>query len=128
MATRLEVEEALEALMPGVEISESLLELSLHEAAMADGVGRYPGAPAWVETYDTFWVAGLLAQHFATQPQTTRLSVDGDSIETEPTDWSSFAELMFRRSRAMRGISLSSDGELEVDLTLVDDYGKMSGN
>ena len=123
---RAKVIEAVTALT-GIAPEESLVSLFLEEAETVDSSARAPGTDDYVPTYEPYWLAARLAEHYSTQGYTKRLSVDGDTIEKVPADWSALAKAMYRKSLASRGLPVSGgDGEFVVDLSLAE-YDKASG-
>ena len=74
----------------------------LPEAVTLDASGRLPSQPEYVPTYDAHWLAGQAAAQIdrwqAATPRTTKLSVDGDSIEKAAAQWSAVAAQLMARS------------------------------
>ena len=67
----------------------------LPEAVTIDSTGKLPSQPGYVPTYDSYWLAGQAATQIdrwqAATPRTTKLSVDGDSIEKAAAQWGDVA-------------------------------------
>lgn len=89
--------------------AEPMLELDafswtalLPSSVCWDAEGRVPGDDGYVNTWDSDWLAGLAASQFATwelgASTTTKLSVDGDSIEVAPASWGALASSLYQRS------------------------------
>ena len=74
----------------------------LPEAVTLDASGRLPSQPEYVPTYEPYWLAGQAAAQIdrwqAATPRTTKLSVDGDSIEKAAAQWSAVAAQLMARS------------------------------
>lgn len=74
----------------------------LPEAVTIDSTGKLPNQPGYVPTYDAHWLAGQAAAQIdrwqAATPRTTKLSVDGDSIEKAAAQWSAVAAQLMARS------------------------------
>ena len=74
----------------------------LPEAVTIDSTGKLPNQPGYVPTYDAHWLAGQAAIQIdrwqAATPRTTKLSVDGDSIEKAAAQWSAVAAQLMARS------------------------------
>ena len=74
----------------------------LPEAVTLDASGRLPSQPEYVPTYEPYWLAGQAATQIdrwqAATPRTTKLSVDGDSIEKAAAQWSAVAAQLIARS------------------------------
>ena len=74
----------------------------LPEAVTLDASGRLPSQPEYVPTYDAHWLAGQAAIQIdrwqAATPRTTKLSVDGDSIEKAAAQWSAVAASLMAKS------------------------------
>ena len=74
----------------------------LPEAVTIDASGKLPGQAGYVPTYDAHWLAGQAAAQIdlwqAATPRTTKLSVDGDSIEKAAAQWSAVAARLMARS------------------------------
>ena len=85
-------------------LSDSLWswEALLPEAVTIDSTGKLPNQPGYVPTYDAHWLAGQAAAQIdrwqAATPRTTKLSVDGDSIEKAAAQWSAVAAQLMARS------------------------------
>ena len=74
----------------------------LPEAVTLDASGRLPSQHEYVPTYEPYWLAGQAAAQIdrwqAATPRTTKLSVDGDSIEKAAAQWSAVAAQLMARS------------------------------
>ena len=74
----------------------------LPEAVTLDASGKLPSQPEYVPTYEPYWLAGQAAAQIdrwqAATPRTTKLSVDGDSIEKAAAQWSAVAAQLMARS------------------------------
>ena len=74
----------------------------LPEAVTLDASGRLPSQPEYVPTYEPYWLAGQAAAQIdrwqAATPRTTKLSVDGDSIEKAAAQWSAVAAQLMAKS------------------------------
>ena len=74
----------------------------LPEAVTIDASGKLPNQPGYVPTYDAHWLAGQAAAQIdlwqAATPRTTKLSVDGDSIEKAAAQWGDVAAQLMARS------------------------------
>ena len=74
----------------------------LPEAVTIDSTGKLPNQPGYVPTYDAHWLAGQAAAQIdrwqAATPRTTKLSVDGDSIEKAAAQWGDVAAQLMARS------------------------------
>ena len=74
----------------------------LPEAVTIDASGKLPSQPGYVPTYEPYWLAGQAAAQIdlwqAATPRTTKLSVDGDSIEKAAAQWSAVAAQLMARS------------------------------
>ena len=74
----------------------------LPEAVTLDASGKLPNQPGYVPTYDAHWLAGQAAIQIdrwqAATPRTTKLSVDGDSIEKAAAQWSAVAASLMAKS------------------------------
>ena len=74
----------------------------LPEAVTIDASGKLPGQAGYVPTYDAHWLAGQAAIQIdlwqAATPRTTKLSVDGDSIEKAAAQWSAVAASLMAKS------------------------------
>ena len=74
----------------------------LPEAVTIDASVRLPSQPEYVPTYEPYWLAGQAAAQIdrwqAATPRTTKLSVDGDSIEKAAAQWSAVAAQLMARS------------------------------
>ena len=72
------------------------------EAVTLDASGRLPSQPEYVPTYDAHWLAGQAAAQIdrwqAATPRTTKLSVDGDSIEKAAAQWGDVAASLMAKS------------------------------
>ena len=85
-------------------LSDSLWswEALLPEAVTIDSTGKLPNQPGYVPTYDAHWLAGQAAAQIdrwqAATPRTTKLSVDGDSIEKAAAQWGDVAARLMARS------------------------------
>ena len=77
-------------------------EALLPEAVTIDSTGKLPNQPGYVPTYDAHWLAGQAAAQIdlwqSATPRTTKLSVDGDSIEKAAAQWSAVAARLMARS------------------------------
>ena len=77
-------------------------EALLPEAVTIDSTGKLPNQPGYVPTYDAHWLAGQAAAQIdlwqAATPRTTKLSVDGDSIEKAAAQWSAVAAQLMAKS------------------------------
>ena len=74
----------------------------LPEAVTSDASGRLPSQPEYVPTYEPYWLAGQAAAQIdrwqAATPRTTKLSVDGDSIEKAAAQWGDVAAQLMAKS------------------------------
>ena len=74
----------------------------LPEAVTLDASGRLPSQPEYVPTYEPYWLAGQAAAQIdrcqAATPRTTKLSVDGDSIEKAAAQWGDVAASLMAKS------------------------------
>ena len=74
----------------------------LPEAVTIDASGRLPSQPEYVPTYEPYWLAGQAAAQIdrwqAATPRTTKLSVDGDSIEKAAAQWGDVAAQLMAKS------------------------------
>lgn len=74
----------------------------LPEAVTIDASGRLPSQPGYVPTYEPYWLAGQAAIQIdrwqAATPRTTKLSVDGDSIEKAAAQWGDVAASLMAKS------------------------------
>lgn len=74
----------------------------LPEAVTLDASGRLPSQPEYVPTYEPYWLAGQAAAQIdrwqAATPRTTKLSVDGDSIEKAAAQWGDVAAQLMAKS------------------------------
>lgn len=74
----------------------------LPEAVTIDSTGKLPNQPGYVPTYDAHWLAGQAAAQIdrwqAATPRTTKLSVDGDSIEKAAAQWGDVAAQLMAKS------------------------------
>ena len=77
-------------------------EALLPEAVTIDSTGKLPNQPGYVPTYDAHWLAGQAAAQIdlwqSATPRTTKLSVDGDSIEKAAAQWSAVAAQLMAKS------------------------------
>ena len=77
-------------------------EALLPEAVTIDSTGKLPNQPGYVPTYDAHWLAGQAAIQIdrwqAATPRTTKLSVDGDSIEKAAAQWGDVAASLMAKS------------------------------
>ena len=77
-------------------------EALLPEAVTIDASGRLPSQAGYVPTYEPYWLAGQAAAQIdlwqAATPRTTKLSVDGDSIEKAAAQWGDVAAQLMARS------------------------------
>ena len=87
----------------------------LPEAVTLDASGRLPSQPEYVPTYDAHWLAGQAAAQIdrwqAATPRTTKLSVDGDSIEKAAAQWGDVAARLMALS-PISAISVGGGGML----------------
>ena len=74
----------------------------LPEAVTLDASGRLPSQPEYVPTYEPYWLAGQAAAQIdlwqSATPRTTKLSVDGDSIEKAAAQWGDAAASLMAKS------------------------------
>ena len=74
----------------------------LPEAVTLDASGRLPSQPEYVPTYEPYWLAGQAAAQIdlwqSATPRTTKLSVDGDSIEKAAAQWGDVAASLMAKS------------------------------
>ena len=74
----------------------------LPEAVTIDASGKLPGQAGYVPTYEPYWLAGQAATQIdrwqAATPRTTKLSVDGDSIEKTAAQWGAVAASLMASS------------------------------
>ena len=74
----------------------------LPEAVTIDSTGKLPNQPGYVPTYEPYWLAGQAAAQIdlwqSATPRTTKLSVDGDSIEKAAAQWGDVAAQLMARS------------------------------
>ena len=74
----------------------------LPEAVTIDASGKLPGQAGYVPTYEPYWLAGQAAAQIdlwqAATPRTTKLSVDGDSIEKAAAQWGDVAAQLMGKS------------------------------
>ena len=74
----------------------------LPEAVTIDASGKLPGQAGYVPTYEPYWLAGQAAAQIdlwqAATPRTTKLSVDGDSIEKAAAQWGAVAAQLRAKS------------------------------
>ena len=77
-------------------------EALLPEAVTIDSTGKLPGQAGYVPTYEPYWLAGQAAAQIdlwqAATPRTTKLSVDGDSIEKAAAQWGDVAASLMAQS------------------------------
>ena len=77
-------------------------EALLPEAVTIDSTGKLPNQPEYVPTYDAHWLAGQAAIQIdrwqAATPRTTKLSVDGDSIEKAAAQWGDVSASLMAKS------------------------------
>ena len=77
-------------------------EALLPEAVTIDSTGKLPNQPGYVPTYDAHWLAGQAAIQIdrwqSATPRTTKLSVDGDSIEKAAAQWGAVAASLMGKS------------------------------
>lgn len=77
-------------------------EALLPEAVTIDSTGKLPNQPGYVGTYDAHWLAGQAAAQIdlwqSATPRTTKLSVDGDSIEKAAAQWGDVAASLMAKS------------------------------
>ena len=77
-------------------------EALLPEAVTIDSTGRLPSQPEYVPTYEPYWLAGQAAAQIdlwqSATPRTTKLSVDGDSIEKAAAQWGDVAASLMAKS------------------------------
>ena len=87
----------------------------LPEAVTIDSAGKLPNQPGYVPTYDAHWLAGQAAIQIdrwqAATPRTTKLSVDGDSIEKAAAQWGDVAAQLMARS-PISAIAVGGGGTL----------------
>lgn len=88
----------------------------LPQSSTRDENNRLPSEDGWVPTYDSHWLAALGAQQLARWTAgtntTVKLSVDGDSREIRPSDWSAVADSLFAQSPLYQQGDLFVDGHL----------------
>ena len=74
----------------------------LPEAVTIDSTGKLPNQPEYVPTYEPYWLAGQAAAQIdlwqSATPRTTKLSVDGDSIEKAAAQWGDVAASLMAKS------------------------------
>lgn len=74
----------------------------LAESVIPDAAGKLPGQAGYAPTYEPYWLAGQAAAQIdlwqAATPRTTKLSVDGDSIEKAAAQWGAVAASLRERS------------------------------
>lgn len=74
----------------------------LPEAVTLDASGKLPGQAGYAPTYEPYWLAGQAAAQIdlwqAATPRTTKLSVDGDSIEKAAAQWGDVAASLMGKS------------------------------
>ena len=98
-------------------LSDSLWswEALLPEAVTIDSTGKLPNQPGYVPTYDAHWLAGQAAAQIdlwqSATPRTTKLSVDGDSIEKAAAQWSAVAAQLMAKS-PISAIAVGGGGTL----------------
>ena len=77
-------------------------EALLPEAVTIDSTGKLPNQPGYVPTYEPYWLAGQAAAQIdlwqSATPRTTKLSVDGDSIEKAAAQWGAVAASLMAKS------------------------------
>ena len=87
----------------------------LPEAVTLDASGRLPSQPEYVPTYEPYWLAGQAAAQIdlwqAATPRTTKLSVDGDSIEKAAAQWGDVAAQLMAKS-PISAIAVGGGGTL----------------
>ena len=100
----------------------------LAESVTIDAAGRLPGQPGYTASYDAHWLAAQaayqLARWSAGDSHTTKLSVDGDSIERTLADWRGVADDLLAAS-ALSGLLPAGGGGYLVPLQL-EGYGPTS--
>lgn len=91
-------------------------DVLLPQAATWDENNRLPGEEGWIPSYDPHGLAALGAQQLARWTAgtntTVKLSVDGDSREIRPSDWSAVADSLFAQSPLYQQGDLFVDGHL----------------
>lgn len=96
-------------------VSDPVWEYGVARSVTFDEEGRAPGAPAYVESYDAAWLAAdavdLLALQMAAEDRTTKLSVNGDSIEVKLGDLPQLA-LGLRRQSPLFSLMLTQGAQL----------------
>ena len=74
----------------------------LPEAVTLYASGKLPGQAGYAPTYEPYWLAGQAAAQIdlwqAATPRTTKLSVDGDSIEKAAAQWGAVAAQLMAKS------------------------------
>ena len=87
----------------------------LPEAVTIDASGRLPSQPEYVPTYEPYWLAGQAAAQIdlwqSATPRTTKLSVDGDSIEKAAAQWGDVAAQLMAKS-PISAIAVGGGGTL----------------
>ena len=87
----------------------------LPEAVTIDSTGRLPSQPEYVPTYEPYWLAGQAAAQIdlwqSATPRTTKLSVDGDSIEKAAAQWGDVAAQLMAKS-PISAIAVGGGGTL----------------
>ena len=95
----------------------------LPEAVTIDASGKLPGQAGYVPTYEPYWLAGQAAAQIdlwqAATPRTTKLSVDGDSIEKAAAQWGAVAASLRARS-PITTIAVGSGSDMLVPLEVYD--------
>ena len=90
-------------------------EALLPEAVTIDSTGKLPNQPGYVPTYDAHWLAGQAAAQIdlwqSATPRTTKLSVDGDSIEKAAAQWGDVAASLMAKS-PISAIAVGGGGTL----------------
>ena len=88
----------------------------LPQAVTRDEDGRLPNEEGWIPSYDAHWLGGLAAEQLARWTAgsniTIKLSVDGDSREIRPSDWSAVADSLYGQSPLYQQGDLFVDGHL----------------